>query len=73
MKQTDARLAALRREGHGVWYITFIVDGFDEVFTQAVSGRYSETFAEAIAKQRIALELNIDHDYITLKESRIEG
>ena len=60
-------LARWRRAGHGIWNLTFIVEGYDDEFTQLQPGRMSQRAASKLSCQNLAFELKIRKCYIILK------
>ncbi len=70
MKSTspqDKQLAEWRRK-HGVWFATFVVEGFDDDYTRAAPGNLSKGFAERMMCMALAEELGCKcTDHVHLK------
>ncbi len=66
-------LARWRRAGHGIWKMTFIIEGYDDEFIQLLPGRLSQRKASNMAMQQIAFEFKIRKCYIILKTIVKEG
>ena len=60
----EDQLAAWRREGHGVWELTFIVEGYDDEFVHLVPGRLSKVVAEGLAAFQCAQELHTHRRFV---------
>lgn len=59
-------MAQWRREGHGIWYVTFIVEGYDDEFTHLVPGSLSQANAVGLARMQCAAEMKENKQYIHL-------
>lgn len=66
-------LARWRRAGHGIWMLTFVVEGYDDEFIQVVPGRVDQRKASKIACQNLAFELQVKKHFIILKSIVKEG
>ena len=73
MSLDEARELAKWRRKWGVWYVTFIVEGFDEEFTLPEPGKLSEKFAVGLASVQLAKELGVSRKIIHHKSTRREG
>ncbi len=73
LDQAKHLLAGWRREGKGVWYITFVVEGYDDDFTYVHPGRFGRRFAIGLATVACAKELGVSSKYIVIKEVRLES
>lgn len=60
-------LAAWRREGHGVWQVRFVVEGWDDTFTYLAPGKLSKGFAVEMCRQQCANELGESTQFIHLQ------
>lgn len=74
-KDADAvhTLARWRRAGHGIWEMTFVIEGYDDDFIQLLPGRIDQRKACKIACQNLAFEMQIKKCYIILKTIVKEG
>lgn len=66
-KEAIHTLARWRRAGHGIWKLTFVVEGYDEDFIQLLPGRLDQRKASKIACQNLTFELQVRKCYIILK------
>ncbi len=48
--QATRELAKWRLQGHGVWYVTLVIDGHDDVFTHVFPGKQKRKDVEALAR-----------------------
>ena len=64
-------LAGWRREGKGIWYITFVVEGYNDDFTYVFPGKIKRSGAIRLAKMACADELNVKKKFIIIKEVRL--
>lgn len=60
-------LAQWRRQGHGVWHITLIVEGYDQELTYLVPGTHPEKRAVGLARFLCANDLDEDIKFVHLK------
>lgn len=73
MEKRNKQLADWRRQGHGIWWITFIVIGEDPEFQIPAPGKWSERFAKARARIDLAQYLNVSYEFVIFKSIRKEG
>lgn len=66
-------LARWRRAGHGIWKLTFIVEGYDEEFIQLQPGRMSQRAASKLSCQNLAFQIGVKKCFIILKTIVKEG
>lgn len=52
--ESEQTLAAWRRAGKGIWHVTVIIDGFDEVFDLRYPGGLSEKQVRKLARKEVA-------------------
>jgi hypothetical protein len=60
-------LAQWRRQGHGIWRIVFIAEGYDDEFVHLVPGKLSKTFAVRLARKQCADALNESTSKVHIK------
>ncbi len=61
-------LAKFRRQGKGVWHITLVADGYDEVPTLLYPGGMSKNFAAALARREYARTLDEKLKFVHVAE-----
>lgn len=66
-------LARWRRRGKGVWYVTLIVEGDDEVYKLVYPGRLSRTFVKVLARMELAKALGEKRKHVHVTEMRKES
>lgn len=55
MTELAARiLAQWRRQGKGIWHVTIVIDGYDEVFSLRYPGSLRKRAAAKLARKEIA-------------------
>lgn len=62
-------LAAWRRTGRGVWYLIYVVEGYDDYAEVRLPGRYSERKAIRVGRRRVAKELRVRKKYVILQST----
>ena len=65
-------LAKWRREGP-VWYITFVVEGYEETFVMRAPGRMRKKAAVGFTKHVLAHRLKERRKYIHLQAAELRG
>lgn len=70
--EAERKLAEWRREGHGVWYITYVADGFDDEFTYLLPGRLKEKAAKDVGRTMASLDLGIHRKFIYFSKIKKE-
>ena len=65
-------MAQWRREGHGIWYITFVIEGYDEEFTHMVPGSLTEPNAVGLARMQCAEATKEKKKHIHVARTRKE-
>ncbi len=63
----ERELAKWRRQGKGVWRLTFVVEGYDDEVIHLLPGKLSQRFASRVAAQSIAFDLKVKRCYIILQ------
>ena len=62
------RLAAWRRESKGIWYVTLIIEGYDEVFRLVYPGGHSERFVRVLANIELAQSEGVSRKLVHVTE-----
>ena len=62
-------IAAWRREGRGVWYFHFVVEGYHEDFVMREPGRLTDDFALKLAQFKLAKALKVSPKHVLLKQT----
>ena len=70
--QAQIELAKWRREGHGVWHVTVVVEGFDDEFVYLYPGKLSKTFVRPYARMIIARQLKCSPFHVHVKHLKKE-
>jgi hypothetical protein len=68
-----SQLAAWRREGHGVWYGSYVADGFDAEYRHMCPGRFSKPFATSLMKVQCAVQLGCSVQHVHLVSIKKES
>ncbi len=63
----DRELAKWRRQGKGIWKLTFVVEGYDEEFVHLMPGRLSQRFAASLAAHALSFDLKVKKCYVILQ------
>ena len=61
---TAHEIAAWRREGNGIWYVQFMVEGYDDDFVMREPGKLSEQFAVQLARMNISKALGLSSRHV---------
>ena len=63
------KIAAWRREGHGIWHVLFMVEGYDDDFVMREPGKLSEQFVVKLAQKKLAKALGLSSRHVVHKET----
>lgn len=72
MDEALKRLARWRRQGRGIWRISYIVEGFDDEFVLVYPGKYSRRAAVYMGKVELARSLDCKRKHVHLKTANRE-
>jgi hypothetical protein len=65
-------LARVRRLGHGVWYVHYFVEGYDEEFVMLYRGDVDEHFARTITALQLKRALGVKSRHLIFSSIRKE-